>query len=142
MKGVAGMRFRPSGPDLGLPPPAPARPVSHPKNPPVICLSRVFVRMSITSTDLLLRSVKYIRPAALSTSAISNEKFVPAVTLGMAIIAFSVTFTKLLLLSSPHPFSIRHAAKAEALLQNLVISASLFTALRDYHLILPAGVSA
>src|SRR5437016_14469884 len=106
------MRFSPSGPDLSLVAPTHVGPVSQPENPPVIFLSSVFVRMSITSTDLLLRSVKYIRLAALSTAAISNEKLVPVVTLGMRIVAINDRKELPPPLPPPlHALSIRQTAK-------------------------------
>src|SRR5947207_12330719 len=83
------MRFRPSGPDMSLFAPTHVGPVLQPANPPVICFRNVFVATSITSTDLLFLSVKYMRPLAPSTALMSNEKFVPGPTLGTAI-----TFTK------------------------------------------------
>src|ERR1700693_2676385 len=142
MNGVPGMTFRPSGPEFGLLAPAHVGPVSQPKNPPLICLSSVLVLMSITSTDLLLRSVKYIRPAALSTAAISNEKVVPVVTLGMEIIAFT-SMSRLLPPPPPppHAFSSRQAANAAVAVQTLVISASLFIALMSETRISPIAVN-
>src|ERR1700756_3857400 len=98
MKGVPVMRLRPSGPDLSLFAPAQVGPVLQPANPPVICLRNVFVETSITSTDLLLRSVKYMRPLAPSTALMSKEKFVPVVTLGTA-----MTFRKPGVELSPPP---------------------------------------
>src|SRR6266568_599215 len=83
------MRLRPSGPDMSLFAPTHVGPVLQPANPPVICFRNVFVLTSITSTDLLFLSVKYMRPLAPSTALMSNEKFVPGPTLGTAI-----TFTK------------------------------------------------
>src|SRR5947208_8664226 len=84
MKGVPGIGLRPSGPDLSLLAPAQVGPVSHPANPPLICVMNAFVATSITSTDLLLRSVKYMRPVAVSTALLSNEKLVPDDTPGTA----------------------------------------------------------
>src|SRR5437764_607959 len=89
MKLVPVIRFRPSGPDMELFAPTHVGPVLQPANPPVICFRNVLVLTSITSTDLLLRSVKYIRSLTGSTALMSNEKFVPVVTLGTPI-----TFTK------------------------------------------------
>src|SRR5438132_4444241 len=122
MNGVPGMIFRPSGPDIGLLAPTHVGPVLQPKKPPVICLSSVFVLMSMTSTDLLLRSVKYIRLAALSTAAMSNEKLVPVVTLGMRIVA--INDRKELPPPPPllHALSIKQTAKAAAALESLVMS--------------------
>src|SRR5450432_666721 len=116
MNGVPGMRLSPSGPDLSLFAPLQVGPVSQPKNPPVICLRNVLVLMSMTSTDLLLRSVKYMRPFTESTAEMSKEKFVPAVTLGTAINAFRLTPLLLLLLEPPppHPASSSAAAIAAA----------------------------
>src|ERR1700694_1800237 len=94
------MIFRPSGPDLSLFAPAHVGPVSQPLNPPMICLRKVLVLMSITSTDLLFRSVKYIRPLTLSTSPRSKEKFVPDPTLGTWIRALGPAFK---LLPPPPP---------------------------------------
>src|SRR5437870_2771843 len=138
MNGVPGMTFRPSGPEFGLLAPTHVGPVSQPKKPPLICLSSVLVLMSITSTDLLLRSVKYIRPAALSTAAISNEKLVPVVTLGTRIVAINDRKELPPPLPPPlHALSIRQTAKAAAPGQNLVISASLFIALKTEFRISP-----
>src|ERR1700694_3776635 len=100
MKVVPGIRFRPSGPDLSLFAPLHVGPVSQPLNPPMICLRKVLVLISITSTDLLFRSVKYIRPLTLSTSPRSKEKFVPALTFGTAIRALGPPFK---LLPPPPP---------------------------------------
>src|SRR6202171_828410 len=100
MKVVPGMIFRPSGPDLSLLAPAHVGPVLQPAKPPMICLRNVLVLMSITSTDLLFRSVKYIRPLALSMSLMSKEKFVPALTFGTAISALGPAFK---LLPPPPP---------------------------------------
>src|SRR5512140_2771525 len=84
MNGVPGITLRPSGPDLSLFAPAHVGPVLHPANPPVICATNVLVGRSMTSTDLLLRSVKYMRPVAVSTPLMSKEKLVPADTPGTA----------------------------------------------------------
>src|SRR5258706_4206815 len=89
MNVVPVMRLRPSGPDLSLFAPTQVGPVLHPANPPVIRFRNVFVGMSMTSTDWLLRLVKYMRPLAPSTALMSNEKFVPVVTPGTP-----MTFTK------------------------------------------------
>src|ERR1700682_407436 len=123
MKVVPGIRFRPSGPDLSLFAPAHVGPVSQPLNPPMICLRKVLVLMSITSTDLLFRSVKYIRPLALSTSLMSKEKFVPALTFGTAIRALGPPF-KLLPPPPPppQPPSNRVAAIATPTIKRLIIS--------------------
>src|SRR5437879_3534597 len=129
MNGVPGMRFRPSGPDASLFAPTHVGPVLQPAKPPVICLSSVFVLMSMTSTDLLLRSVKYIRLAALSTAAISNEKLVPVVTLGMRIVAINDRKELPPPLPPLHALSIKQTAKAAAALESLVMSVSLFIAL-------------
>src|SRR5258708_40285065 len=85
MKLVPGIRFRPSGPDLSLLAPTQVGPVLQPANPPVICLRNEFVATSITSTDLLFRSVKYMRPLAPSTALMSKEQFWPAVVPGITI---------------------------------------------------------
>ena len=58
MNVVPGMMFRPSGPELSLDALTHVGPVSQPANPPVICLMKVLVLVSKTSTDLLFLSVK------------------------------------------------------------------------------------
>src|SRR5438105_11916723 len=128
MKVVPGIRFRPSGPDLGLLAPTHVGPVLQPANPPMICLRKVLVLMSMTSTDLLFRSVKYIRPLALSTSLMSKEKFVPALTFGTAIRALS---TPIKLLPPPpppsQPPSNRVAATATPTIKRLIMSVLLMS---------------
>src|SRR5438477_9439489 len=126
MKVVPGIRFRPSGPDLGLLAPTHVGPVLQPANPPMICLRKVLVLVSITSTDLLFRSVKYIRPLALSTSLMSKEKFVPALTFGTAIRALSTQF-KLLPPPPPQPPSNRVAATATPTIKRLIMSVLLMS---------------
>src|SRR6266851_7670387 len=120
MKVVPGIRFRPSGPDLGLIAPTHVGSGLQPVKPPVICLRKVLVLMSITSTDLLFRSVKYIRPLALSTSLMSKEKLVPETTLGTLINASGPVF-KLLPPPPPppQPPSIRVAAIAAPTIERL-----------------------
>src|SRR6202140_2243524 len=126
MKVGPGIRFRPSGPDLSLVAPLHVGPVSQPANPPMICLRKVFVLMSMTSTDLLFRSVKYIRPLALSTSLMSKEKFVPVLTFGTAIRALGFPF-KLVPLPPPppQPPSNRVEAIATPTIKRLIMSVLL-----------------
>src|SRR5437660_8128852 len=92
----------------------------------MICLRKVLVLMSMTSTDLLFRSVKYIRPLALSTSLMSKEKFVPALTFGTAIRALSTQF-KLLPPPPPQPPSNRVAATATPTIKRLIMSVLLMS---------------
>src|SRR5437879_2557784 len=126
MKVVPGIRFRPSGPDLGLLAPTHVGPVLQPENPPMICLRKVLVLVSITSTDLLFRSVKYIRPLALSTSLMSKEKSVPALTFGTAIRNLGPPF-KLLPPPPPplQPPTKRVAATATPTIKRLIMSVLL-----------------
>src|SRR6184192_2187014 len=97
------MTFRPSGPDLLLFTPAHVGPVLQPAKPPVICLMKVFVFRSMTSTDLLFRSVKYMRPLTLSMPLMSKEKLVPDVTFGTDMIALNSGGRALPCSPPPHP---------------------------------------
>src|ERR1700674_2202392 len=102
MKVVPGITFSPSGPDLSLFAPLHVGPVSQPANPPMICFKKVLVLVSMTSTHLLFRAVKWDRPLTLSTSPMSKEKFEPALMFGTAIRALGVPFN-LLPLPPPPP---------------------------------------
>src|SRR5260221_12845861 len=123
------MMLRPSGPDMSLLAPAQLGPVLHPAKPPVIALICLLVLMSMTSTDLLFRSVKYIRPRALSTALMSNEKLVPAVTLFTGISALSPV-ELLPPLPPPQPARISETIVAAPTVQSLFMSFLLFCDLR------------
>src|SRR5438105_15027976 len=128
MNVVPVMRLSPSGPDLSLFAPTHVGPVLQPANPPVICFRNVFVGMSMTSTDLLLRSVKYMRPLAPSTALMSKEKLVPVVTPGTG-----MTFTNPAGSSNPppppQPLRITLARKAKPRAKYPIMSSSCFSPL-------------
>src|SRR6266705_1090282 len=127
MNVVPVMRLSPSGPDLSLLAPTQVGPVLQPANPPIICFRNVFVATSMTSTDLLFRSVKYMRPLAPSTALMSKEKFVPAPTPGTGMI-FSKPGVELVP-PPPQPPSITLARSAKPRAKYLVISSSFFSSL-------------
>src|SRR5215469_11139160 len=114
MKLVPGMTLRPSGPDLSLLAPLQLGPVSQPANPPVIWVFKVFVFMSMTSTDLLFRSVKNINPLPLSTSLMSNEKLLWGVMFVTGMDALVLTSAVLGLLLPPPQATSRTLASAHA----------------------------
>src|SRR5215831_5444949 len=87
----------------------------------------VLVFISMTSTAALFRSVKYMRPLALSTPAMSKEKLLVEVMFGTAMSAFALTTLELLLELLPPQLlpSVIAAINMTARIRNVIMVSSL-----------------